>query len=182
MIQHRRRLPHVYPDSTNSFVTWSLHGALPPSFSARPGKLAGGQAFVWMDRHLDAARSGPMHLRQPAIAQLVVESIRKGVQLGHYQLNAFVVVANHVHILIHPQIDPSKLLKALKGATARKANKLLRRTGEPFWQKESYDHWVRDSAEFGRITAYIETNPVRAGLARVPEEYPWSSASVERSG
>jgi putative transposase len=119
MVQHRRRLPHVYPDSASLFVTWSLHGVLPPSFSARPGKLTGGQAFVWMDRQLDSAPAGPMYLRQPAIAQLVVESIRKGEQLGHYELYAFAVMANHVHILVHPLVDPSRLLKSLKGATAR---------------------------------------------------------------
>ena len=133
MIEHRLRLPHVYPECANLFVTWSLHGVLPPSFSAGPGKLAGGQAFVWMDRQLDMVRSGPMYLHQPAIAQLVVESIRKGVQLGHYELHAYVVMANHVHILVHPHIEPSRLLKSLKGATAREGNKLLGRAGEPFW-------------------------------------------------
>ena len=181
MIQHRRRLPHVYPDAASLFVTWSLHGVLPPSFSVRPGKLAGGQAFVWMDRRLDRASAGPMYLRQRAIAQLVVESIRKGEQLNHYELYAFVVMANHVHVLIHPHVDPSRLLKSLKGATAREANKLLGRTGEPFWQKESYDHWVRGHAEFERIRVYIENNPVKAGLVKAPEQYLWSSASVEKS-
>lgn len=181
MIQHRRRLPHIYPDSATLFVTWSLHGVLPPSFSTRPGKLSDGQAFVWMDRQLDMARCGPMYLRQPALAQVVMESIHKGVQLGHYELYAFVIMANHVHILIRPQIDPSILLKSLKGSTAREANQLLKRTGEPFWQKESYDHWVRDGAEFNRIRAYIENNPVKAGLVRLPEEYAWSSAGVEKS-
>ena len=90
-------------------------------------------------------------------------------------------MANHVHLLILPKIDPSQLLKSLKGATAREANRLLGRTGEPFWQKESYDRWVRNQAEFSRIRAYIEHNPVKAGLVRTPEEYPWSSASVEKS-
>jgi putative transposase len=124
MIEHRRRLPHVYPDSGSLFLTWSLHGVLPPSFSARPGKLAGGQAFVWMDRHLDGTRAGPMYLRQPAVAQLVLESLHRGEQLGRYELYAFVVMANHVHVLIHPHlihphVDPSRLLKSLKGAIAR---------------------------------------------------------------
>ena len=181
MITHRRRLPHLYPDAADLFVTWSLHGVLPASFSARPGKLSAGEAFVWMDRQLDTVRYGPMYLRQPAIAQLVVNSIYKGEQLGHYGLRAYVVMANHVHLLILPKIDPSHLLKSLKGATAREANRLLGRTGEPFWQKESYDHWVRNEAEFLRIQAYIENNPVKAGLAGTPEEYPWSSAGVEKS-
>ena len=143
MITHRRRLPHLYPDAADLFVTWSLHGVLPVSFSARPGKLSAGEAFVWMDRQLDTVRCGPMYLRQAAIAQLVVNSIYKGEQLGHHRLRAYVVMANHVHLLIRPKIDPSRLLKSLKGATAREANRLLGRTGEPFWQKESYDHWVR---------------------------------------
>jgi len=136
---------------------------------------------VWMDRQLDLVHCGPMYLRQPAIAQLVVDSIHKGVQLAHYQLHAYVVMANHVHLLILPQVDPSHLLKSLKGATAREANRLLGRTGEPFWQKESYDHWVRNQAEFSRIRAYIENNPVKAGLFRNPEGYPYSSAGVEKS-
>ncbi len=72
-------------------------------------------------------------------------------------------------------------MKSLKGATAREANRLLGRTGEPFWQKESYDHWVRSQREFEKIRAYIESNPVKAGLVQEPEDYPWSSAGVEMS-
>jgi REP element-mobilizing transposase RayT len=148
--------------------------SLPGQASLRAAKLSPGWIANW-------TRSGPMYLRQPAIARLVVESIHKGVQLGHYELYAYVVLGNHVHILIHPRIDVSRLLKSLKGATARGANRLLRRTGEPFWQKESYDHWVRDEAEFRRIRAYIENNPVKIGLVKIPEKYPWSSASVEKN-
>jgi REP element-mobilizing transposase RayT len=65
---------------------------------------------------------------------------------------------------------------ALKGATAREANRILGRTGETFWQAESYDHWVRDNSESERIVTYIENNPIKAGLVERPEEYPWSSA------
>jgi REP element-mobilizing transposase RayT len=122
-----------------------------------------------------------MYLRQPDIARIVLDSIHKGVDLGHYEIGAYVIMANHVHLLIRPKIAPDRLLKSLKGATAREANRLLGRTGEPFWQKESYDHWVRNHREFERIQAYIETNPVKAGLVRSPRDYPWSSARVEMS-
>ena len=53
---------------------------------------------------------------------------------------------------------------------------MLGHTGQPFWQDESYDRLVRDEAEFQRITRYIEMNPVKAGLAAKPEDFPWSSA------
>ncbi len=84
--------------------------------------------------------------------------------------------------LLLPKVDVSKLMKSLKGYTAREANRLLGRTGIPFRQKESYDHWVRDEAEWNRIARYIENNPVRAGLVSVPQAYRWSSAFEEPSG
>ena len=181
MTETRRRLPHIYPDAKRLFITWSLFGALPPSQLIPPAKFSAGQAFVWIDRRLDSRRTGPLYLRQPAVAELVVNSIYKGVELGHYDLHAYVVMANHVHLLIEPKVHASLLLKSLKGATAREANKTLGRTGIPFWQRESYDHWVRNDLEFGKIRAYIENNPVRAGLVARAEDFPWSSAGVARS-
>jgi putative transposase len=58
---------------------------------------------------------------------------------------------NHVHLLILPNTAVSEIMRWLKGSTARKANQLLERTGRPFWQDESYDHWVRSDKKFGRI-------------------------------
>jgi len=74
------------------------------------------------------------------------------------------------------------LLKSLKGFTARAANLVLARTGEPFWQRESYDHWVRDEREWERICSYIEENPVKAGMVDSAEKFPWSSAHVKWRG
>lgn len=56
-----------------------------------------------MDRLLDEGRSGPTFLRQPAIAQVVVASLRCVVELGHYQLHAWVIMPNHVHLLLTPE-------------------------------------------------------------------------------
>jgi putative transposase len=75
------------------------------------------------------------------------------------------------------ETSPSILLRSLKGHTAREANRVLGRTGEPFWQRESYDHWVRSSGEFSRIVTYIENNPLKAGLVHRAEEYLWSSGN-----
>jgi REP element-mobilizing transposase RayT len=100
------------------------------------------------------------------------------------------VMANHVHALLLPKIHPSRMMHSMKGFTARQANRILTTTGKPFWQAESYDHWVRDEREYASIAAYITNNPVRAGQATRPEEYRWSSAypgerldtSVEAAG
>src|SRR5258708_2235168 len=134
-----------------------------------PNKLSSGAAFVWMDRYLDTTRLGPMYLAQEPLAHIVVASLNRGALLGHYELGAYVVMSNHVHVLLLPRILPSKLLQSLKGATAREANRILGRTGEMFWQAESYDHWIRDEKERERIVSYIEDNPVKAGLVKPAE-------------
>jgi REP element-mobilizing transposase RayT len=97
-------------------------------------------------------------------------------QLGLCELHAFVVMANHVHLLISPRVELPKMMKALKGFTAKRANQILKLTGSPLWQEESYDHLVRDRTEFERVKRYIENNPVRAGLVKEAQEYRWSSA------
>jgi putative transposase len=148
-----------------------------------PGKHSDGKAFVWMDRYLDSARTGPTYLLRREIAEVVAGSIARGASLGHYQLEAWVLMANHVHVLLLPLISPSRLLQSLKGCTAREANLILGLTGRKFWQAESYDHWVRDDVELNRIAAYIENNPVKAGIVDSAEKYTWSSAgkSIETS-
>jgi REP-associated tyrosine transposase len=177
-MDYHRRLPHWHPQEKSIFLTWHLHGSVPRRYPP-PGSMSAGQAFVWMDRFLDETRAGPFWLRNESIAALVVDAIRFGSHpLGHYETLAYVVMPNHVHLLVTPWQPVPKITKRLKGYTAREANRILSRTGEAFWQRESYDHWVRNAEELARIIRYIENNPVRAAIARTPEEYRWSSAAV----
>jgi len=175
-ILSERKLPHLYVIGQPLFVTFCLHDSFPANRAFPSEKLTSGEAFAAMNRLLDEARSGPMFLRQPEIARLVLASNDYGAEIGHYQLHAFVIMSSHVHLLLTPNINASKLLCSLKRTTARRANLLLGLTGQPFWQDESYDHLVRNGEEFRRIQRYIENNPVRAGLVTRPEDYPWSSA------
>ena len=114
---------------------------------------------------------------------MVVEAIHfNATALEHYTLHAFVVMPNHVHLLVAPQVALCKLTKSLKGITAKRANAMLALTGSSFWQEESYDHLVRSEAEFENIRRYIEENPVRAGLATTAGQYRWSSAGWATGG
>ena len=124
-----------------------------------------------MDRQLDQAKTGPLYLRMEPIATIVCETLLTSVAVKHYQLGAFVIMPNHVHVLVFPMTPPSQLLKSIKGVTAREANKVLGRTGEQFWQHESYDHYVRNDVEREKIVAYIENNSVKAGLALTPADF-----------
>jgi len=131
--------------------------------------MTSGKVFVAMDRVLDRAQTGPLHLRRHEIAQMMVEAIEDhATTLNHYDLHAFCVMANHVHLLITPRVPVSKIMQSLKGFTAHQANRLMASTGQPFWQDESYDRLVRDEIEFDRIANYIEMNPVSAGVVTAP--------------
>jgi putative DNA methylase len=114
---------------------------------------------------------------------MVVEAIHySSTVLGHSTLHAFVVMPNHVHLLVTPTVALYKLTKSLKGITAKRANAMLALTGSPFWQEESYDHLVRQEGEFDKIRRYIEENPVRAGLVTAASQYRWSSAGRATGG
>jgi hypothetical protein len=78
--------------------------------------------------------------------------------------------------MMTPLISVSKVMQSLKRFTGREGNRILGIIGQPFRQDESYDRLVRNDTEFARITHYIETNPVKAGLAATPEAFLWSSA------
>ena len=100
---HQRRLPHLYATEQPVFLTWRLHGSLPSNRPFPVATLSSGQAFAAMDRLLDEARAGSFYLRQPALADMVVEAIQyNAAELGHYRLWAFVVMPNHVHLLVTP--------------------------------------------------------------------------------
>jgi REP element-mobilizing transposase RayT len=135
-----------------------------------------GHAFVASDRVLDRSLTGPRWLEEAAIANVIAGTIEIGERERHfYELGAWAVMPNHVHLLVLPNVPVRVMMRWLKGSTARRANLLLGRTGR-FWQDESFDHWVRNSREFDRIVQYIEENPVNAGLVDSAARWPWSSA------
>ena len=93
-----------------------------------------------------------------------------------YHLHAWVIMPNHVHVVLEPCVAMPGIMRWLKGRTARMANRILGRTGMQFWQEESFDHWVRSEEELQAVIEYVEENPVKAGLVETKEQWPLSSA------
>lgn len=180
MAFYRRKLPHWQPEAASIFITWRLFKSLPNSFWQNRDRdpADDGRTFVQIDRVLDQAQSGPTWLNDERIAKIVVDSLHFGERnLSQYELYAYVVMPNHIHVLLSPHVDLRKITKGIKGSTGRRANQVLERTGEHFWQRESFDHWVRNNDSFVRILNYIESNPVKADLVAELQHWPWSSAS-----
>jgi REP element-mobilizing transposase RayT len=121
-----------------------------------------------------------MYLAQDSIASIVVASLHRGEHINHYELGAYVVMSNHVHALLLPRISPSRLMQSLNGATAREANRTMGRTGETFWQVESYTigfEMKRNGFEF-RLTS--RTIPSRQAWWRGRRNL-WSSAAERQN-
>ena len=175
---YRRNLPHWQPEAQTFFVTWRLAGSMPKGFAGHLRKWSRepGKQFLNADRELDAASTGPLWLNDPEIAGYAERTIQRGAELGHYVLRAYVIMPNHVHVLLDPLVPLQRLTSGIKGVSAREANVRLDRTGKPFWQDESFDHWIRDAGQFARTKTYIENNPVKARLCTQPQDWPWSSA------
>ena len=185
-VTFRTRLP---PGAT-IFVTFRLAGSLPlevlaalrqefAALSETDDEAATyarqRRYFGKFDKQLDAAHAGPVWLRQPAIARLVRQALHFN-DGRKYQLVCYCLMANHVHLVVGlPDKAPSlaRTLQALKGYTGHAANALLGRTGQ-FWQRESYDHVVRDAQELERIIAYVVNNPVKAGLVDDWQQWPYT--------
>ena len=181
MLYYERNLPHWHPEGKSIFLTWRLYGSLPALIvrKVKSHGFASGRQFVDFDQYLDRGQRGPLWLKNPILANFVVSALQKGQnELGQYTLHAYVVMTNHIHILIEPRMELARITRGIKGVTSRNANRILGRIGRPFWQDESFDHWVRDLSEEDRIRKYIEWNPVKAGLVAKPEDWPWSSAHL----
>lgn len=176
---YRRQLPHWQRAESALFITWRLHGSLPRRTIAASLKESNlSKRFLFLDRELDRAAYGPTWLADVRLSKVVVDALHHSAEhLQLYRLSAYVVMSNHVHILVWPRALLPRITKTIKGFTAREANRVLGRTGKKFWQDESFDHAVRSEDEFYRIMRYIERNPVKAGMVASPKEWPWSSAS-----
>ncbi|MHB0961201.1 MAG: transposase [Pirellulaceae bacterium] len=112
---------------------------------------------------------GECLLRRPELAAMVAESIQK-FDADRYDLDSFVVMPNHVHVLL--QCRRGWTLRRVATTwleyTARRINKALGRSGH-FWQSEPFDHLVRSAEQFLYLRHYIRDNPAHAGLK--PGEY-----------
>ena len=132
-----------------------------------------------LEELLDAGH-GACWLRRPAIGATVEQALLSG-DGERYRLLAWVVMPNHVHLVIETFQDAplASVVKGWKGATAHTANALLGRSGA-FWEREYYDRYIRDDAHLAAAVRYIHRNPVKAGLVQRPEDWPFSSARFLR--
>ena len=192
-----KSLPHFDAPGIRQFVTYRLADALSVA------RRSEWEAFLKLEDDLEKQRQiegyldkglGECHLRDPRIADLVQENLwhHDGVK---YRLLAWVIMPNHVHVLVEMgQVPVGEIVKSWKSYTSKEALKILRGGDGPspkspakkigdrlsppqtFWQEDYFDHYLRDDDHYRRVVHYMENNPNKAGLVRSPADWPWSSA------
>jgi menaquinone-specific isochorismate synthase len=184
-IRHRGRLPHGEKENATYFVTFRLADSLPTSVldrikSERESILSLARqqsrgltasenlhlkrlSTVRIEEYLDSG-AGSCSLRNETIAATLAETFLLFDKKG-YRLFAWCIMPNHVHAVV--RVFPTERLADVqhswKSFTAKAAHRILGRRGE-FWQREYYDHLLRDEVEFERAVKYVVENPGKAGL------------------
>ena len=172
-----RKLRHFDGPVSAQFITFRLFDSLPWEIVEKWRSECSSDADFRrrVERLLDNGR-GECWLRIKEIAEIVVGALKfqNGIR---YELIAWVVMPNHVHILIRlfESEHLPDILHSIKSFSAQKANQFLKRKGQ-FWQHESFDRYIRSSRHFAAVVRYIEDNPVKAGLCGSPEGWRFSSA------
>ncbi len=94
---------------------------------------------------------------------------------GKYLLHEFVIMPDHLHLLITPSSDISleRAVQFVKGGFSYRMGKVAKIR---VWQESFTNHRIRDADDYEKHCSYIQMNPVRAGLAAKPGDYPYSSA------
>jgi putative transposase len=185
-IYYRHHLPHIHPEGHPIFITFNLAGSLPKEVMGKLKEQRDHKKyFDKYDEWLDMCEHGHHWLKDKRIALIVMQKIHS-FENERYELLAYCIMPNHVHLLVeliaeqaikhkgitanYPLTDTIRLIK---GSTARECNFILKRTGS-FWHHESYDHYVRDEQELERIIKYILYNPVKAGLVKEWTEWKFT--------
>jgi REP element-mobilizing transposase RayT len=168
----RGRLPHWRVDAAVYFITFRLRDSIPREiarqlFEDRERMLRAcsttferarlDTAFaIRMDLELDRCL-GSCVLREHG--ELVANALRH-FHRERYELHAWCVMPNHVHVLIHVTVgdDVPKIVHAWKSYIAHKIDR------GTIWQREYFDRVVRSPQEFANTAAYIRDNPAKAGL------------------
>ncbi len=179
----RGYLPHFDGGEIAQTVTFRLFDSLPRSLLERwseelahwPEKSAEVERRKRIEAYLDRG-AGSAFMKDPRIADEVEEALLF-FDGSRYRIPAWVIMPNHVHALLTPSSgwELGQILHSWKSFTSNECNRLLARGGQ-FWEKESFDRFVRDERHYQNAIVYIESNPVKAGLCEKPDDWKWSSA------
>ncbi|MEM7600587.1 MAG: transposase [Verrucomicrobiota bacterium] len=183
--QTQHRLPHWQQDEVYVFATCRLDDALPQSklkawteekqiwlaqhplpWDEHTEEVFHERFSISIDQWLDRG-AGKCYLRDSDLAEVVAAALHH-FDGARYDLDSFVVMPNHVHVLFQPKRGETlaKVMKSWKGYTSRELNRRLGRSGR-IWQEDYWDRLIRSQRHLAWTREYIRQNPVKARLTRI---------------
>jgi putative DNA methylase len=178
----RGYIPHFDAGSAVQSVTFRLAGSLPSkvleAWRAELEQVRLPNVDAVMRRKVDEALDrgdGAQYLADSRVAR-VVEEVLLHFHGVRYNLHAWCLMPNHVHVLVamHEASSLSSILHTWKSYSAKRANAVLGRSGV-FWAQEYFDRFIRNEEHYESAVRYIQFNPVKAGLCRDPADWRFSS-------
>jgi putative transposase len=118
-------------------------------------------------------------LQSNSLCDLLLDVIRENRANQRFHLHEFVLMRDHIHLILTPAplVSLEKVMQFIKGGFSYRAKKEINFCGE-VWQKGYSEHRIRGANEYAQQVEYLGMNPVKAGLATRPNEYPYSSARL----
>jgi REP element-mobilizing transposase RayT len=180
----RGYLPHFDVPGVTQMIGFRLGDALPLDRQEEWEPIVGlkeeRERRVRLEEYFDQGH-GACELAVPEVAHCLENALFHGDD-RFYRLLAWVIMPNHVHVLVEIWTRPmSQLVKAWKRVATSFVNRHFQREGE-LWQADYFDRYIRDEAHFHKAVHYIERNPVMAGLVKEPKDWQWGSAKWRPEG
>lgn len=169
--------------SGSAGVPPALPPTSPPTSPPKPRHVQNAERRKHIEDELNKGY-GSCLLRDKDLAKIVVDAWAF-FDGKRYDLVAYVVMPNHVHVLIktYKGFPLSDVIHSWKSFTAHEIKTCLEKRGgcgrdarAPIWQRDYFDRFIRDERHFAQAINYIHENPVKAGLCSHATEWPWSSA------
>ncbi len=161
-------LPHIDALGYYQFVTFRTYDSLDDFvFGIRQKEISDKQKEYAIDQYADHSGKGA-YLNGEIMTFLKEYLVSKDKVL--YDLIAFCIMPNHVHIVFKQNQDLPTVMQRIKGATAYHINKMLQRKGT-FWEENYYDKVIRDDKHFDTVYTYVKNNPLKAGLKDFEERF-----------
>jgi len=120
------------------------------------------------------ARDRAPYFRSRRIALWVLESLQQITAQQSFTLRAYCLMPDHLHLLLQGYSPSSDLLSFVKTFKHKTTFHFRSKTGKTLWQISFFDHILRTAEDLSKTAEYILLNPVRAGLVKRPEDYPYS--------
>ena len=148
-----------------------------PDFKRKPHRLPLEEycGEKWYFVTLCSEKRAPI-LVDPRIAKWLIETLRRESEVQGFLTDAYCLMPDHLHFLAVGVTPSSNFLRFVKSFKQKTAYRYLQKTGSRLWQRNYYDHILRSGEEPTRVAAYIWLNPVRKGICKDFEKYPYSGS------